>query len=289
MPVAFEELEGSPRLRIAEEGITAQRVFRVAWSDWQAFACELIGSYRVVGDAFVFTAPLEFPGMPNLLVSEVEVEPFDPASPDGTGVSTLRSTPNQYTAGGARVTATYVTTFDVDNQPRTDLPVVPNGTYLTYRGDLGAEYLHTPGRVWRWKDPPTSAQVPDDVNPGLLIPQDSFSLTWHRVALPPWSTIRALRGKVNAAPFLGAPAGTVLFLGAKIKRKFQFVEDGGFWEVAYAFQENTKELSTGDKVGWNFFYKETAVSSEHWVAIEDADENPPYLPGDLTLLFLFGS
>jgi len=247
-----------------------------------------VGSYQVVGGTFVFSPPVEFPGLPSLLVEELEVEPFDPASPDGDGVTTLTSTPNTYTAAGARVTATYRSGFDADNDPREDLPTIPNGTYLTYDADLAAEYLATPGRVWNWVDPPNNPPVPDDVNPGLLLPQGSFRLTWHRVARPPWSTIRSLRGKVNAATFVGAPAGTVLFLGARATRKFQFIEHGGFWKLEYAFQENTKELSTGAKVGWNHFYKETAVAGEHWVAIEDADGNPPYEAADLTPLFLFG-
>jgi hypothetical protein len=287
MSVSFEELEGSPRLSVNESGITAWRSFRVAWADWPAFCGELIGSYRVVGGSFIFTAPLEFPGFPNLVVSDIQVEPFDPACPDGTGVGTLAATPNQYTAGGARIAVMYTTAFDVDNQPRADLPTVPKGTYLTYRADLGAEYVATPGRTWRWQaagDP----VVPDDVNPGLLIPQGTFHLTWHRVALPPWGTIRALRGKVNGGTFVGAPAGTVLFLGARVRRQFHFFQLGGFWEVQYTFQENTKELTTAAKVGWNYFYKEAKVGSEHWVPIADEDGNAPYGAGDLTQLFVFG-
>lgn len=285
MAVSFEELEGSPKLQISEQGIVAQRAYRIAWSDWPAFARELIGSYQVVSDSLVFTAPLEFPGFPNLVVSELEIEPFDPANPDGTGVSTLRSAPNKYSSGGARVTAIYTTAFDVKNNARVQLPSVPDGTYLTYQADLGAEYVTTPARIWQWKDAPGNSQVPADVNPGLLIPQSAFQLVWHRVALPPWDKIRELRGKVNDAAFVGSPAGTVLFLGARITRKFHFIQDGGFWEVELSFQENTKELSTGDKVGWNHLYKETKVGSEHWVQIEDEDGNAPYQSGDLSLLF----
>jgi hypothetical protein len=287
MTVSFEELEGSPRLSVDESGITARRAFRVAWADWPAFCRELIGSYEVVGGTFVFTPPLAFPAFSNLVVADIQIEPFDPASPDGTGIATLAATPNAYTAGGARITATYVTAFDVDNQPRPQLPQVPKGTYLTYRADLGAEYVATPGRIWRWDDAEQSV-VPDDVNPGLLIPQGTFHLTWHRVALPPWDAIRELRGKVNDASFVGAPAGTVLFLGARVRRQFHFFALGGFWEVQYTFQENTKELASGAKVGWNYFYKELKVDDEHWVPIADEDGNPPYGPGDLTQLFVFG-
>jgi hypothetical protein len=288
MPAQFEELEGSPKLAVSEQGMTAWRSFRVAWADWPAFCGELIGSYQVVGGTFVFTEPLEFPGFPNLVVSDIQLEPFDPASPDGTGVGTLGAAPNAYSAGGARVTATYTTAFDVGNEPRPELPKVPKGTYLTFRADLGAEYMATPGRIWRWQAPPANPVVPDDVNPGLLIPQGTFHLTWHRVALPPWSTMRELRGKVNDATFVGAPAGTVLFLGARVRRRFHFVALGGFWEVQYTFQENTKELTSGAKVGWNHFYKETKVAGEHWVAIADEDGNAPYGAGDLTQLFVFG-
>ncbi len=69
MPVAFEELEGSPKLHVSEQATTAQRLFRVAWSDWPAFARELLGSYQLVGGAFTFVAPRPFPDMPNLLVT----------------------------------------------------------------------------------------------------------------------------------------------------------------------------------------------------------------------------
>lgn len=288
MPTAFEELENSPRVHVTQQGTTAKRLFKVAWADWQAFARELIGRYKVVGDKWVFQKPIAFPGLKNLLVSELEIEPFDPGGPDGDGVSSLKSAPNRYTAGGALLTATYATAFDADNQSRADLPIVPDGTYLTFKAELSAEYFTTPGRVWRWLDPPDHPKVPPDINPGLLLPQGSFTLTWHRVPLPPWSTIRALRGKVNAAGFLGSPAGTVLFIGARAAREFQFIEDGGFWEVQYAFLENTKELSTAAKVGWNYLYNEEKVGTEHWVAIRDEDGNSPYAGADFSLLFSFG-
>ena len=149
MPVPFEELAGSPTIEITPEGTRAQRVFRVDWADWQEFAHEVVGRYRVVGCAFVFERPLEFPDMPNLVVSDLKVEPFDPGNPDGQGVSTLVSGTNAYPAG-ARITAIYDTLFDADNRPRADLPGVPEGTYLTYDADLGAEYKAIPGRVWHW-------------------------------------------------------------------------------------------------------------------------------------------
>src|SRR5947209_17764449 len=105
MSVSFEELEGSPRLQVGETGMTAWRSFRVAWADWPDFCRELIGSYRVVGGSFVFTAPREVPGFPNLVLSGIELVPFDPASADGTGAVTLVAAPNACTVGGARLPA----------------------------------------------------------------------------------------------------------------------------------------------------------------------------------------
>jgi hypothetical protein len=198
----------------------------------------------------------------------------------------LVSSPNDYPY--ALVTAHYRTLYDRDNQPRDDLPAVPEGTILTYSGDLGAEYLTVPGRVWHWDAPPANPQVPDDIQPALLLPSGAYRLTWRRVPLPPWSAIRQLRGKVNASTFVGAGAETVLFLGARATREFQFLDEGGFWRMEYSFLESTKTLSGGAQAGWNHFYKETAAGGEHWVRILDADGNPPYRTGDFSQLFLFG-
>jgi len=289
MTVEFEELEGSPRFEVRDDETVAIRHFRVMWSSWRTFVRELLGQYEIRGGQYHFVPPTGLDGFPHLLVSEVMVEPFDPASPYGAHVRSLGKGTNDYPLGGAKVTAIYRTRFDEHNASRTKLPAVPQGTYLTFRADVAAEYLATPGRTWRWDAPPDYPAVAPDVQPGLLLPQSLFYLTWHRVPMPPWDTIRALRGKVNASEFVGSPPGTVLFLGAKVRREFQFLADDTFWRVEYAFQENVKELETGGKVGWNHWYRETAVSGEHWVAIADEDGNPPYASADFSALFSFGS
>ena len=285
MSVAIEELDGSPRFRIAESGTTAVRRLLVAWNQWQALARELVGTYRVVGGGFSFVAPSHVL-LNNLIVSELAVDPWPEEKITSGALTSIASSPNDYPH--AVVTATYRTIYDANNQPRDDLPSVPAGTILTYSADLGAEYMTVPGRVWRWVDPPDNPKVPEDVNPGLLIPSGAYQLTWRRVPRPPWNKIRELRGKVNSGTFVGAPAGTVLFLGARATREFQFLEEGGFWRIEYSFLECTKELTTGAKVGWNYFYKELKVGSEHWVRIEDQDGGAPYRQGDLTQLFQFG-
>lgn len=289
MSVSFEELEGSPRFEVRDDETVAIRFFRVDWNDWLQFARELLGRYEVRGGQFYFVPPLGLAGFAHLLVSELQVEPFEPSCPQGESLRSLSSGTNRYPIGGAKVTAIYRTRFDENNASRTKLPVVPRGTFLTFRADLAAEYLATPGRTWRWDASPDFPAVAPDVQPGILLPQSLFQLTWHRVALPPWDAIRALRGKVNSSEFVGAPPGTVLFLGARVRREFQFLADSGFWRVEYAFQENVKELSTGEKVGWNHCYRESAVDGEHWVALADEDGNPPYANADFSSLFSFGT
>lgn len=286
MSVAFEELEGSPRIRVNEQGTTAVRTFRVAWSDWQRFATDLVGTYRVLGAATQFVPPIEFPGLPNLIVGDVQVEPFDAGNPDRSSAITLGASTNTYSAGGAKVTATYRTMFDERNRSRPDLPQVPDGTYLTYAADLGSQRTTVPGRAWTWSG--SSERVSDDINPGILLPSGVFTLRWQRVPFPPWTQIRNLRGKLNAGSFLSAPAGTVMFLGARASRRFQFVEDGGFWNLDYTFSENTKTLSDGSTpVGWNYFYKESALAGEHWVPIVNGESAPPYASGNFLQLFSF--
>ena len=287
MSITFEELAGSPAIRVGERETTAVRVFRVAWDDWPAFARELTGSYARVGCSFLFRPPLEFPGLPNLAVSEIEVAPFVADGPSGELVSTLTSGTNRYPDGGARVTATYRTMFDANNGVRGDLPSVPAGTYLTYAAELGAETERVPGRVWHWVAT-GSPIVPADVSPGVLIPTGSYRLTWQRVAAPPWSAMRELRGKVNDATFLSAPAGCVLFLGATARHQFPLAEAGNFWTIEYAFAERTVPLGAGSG-GWNHFYKEQAAAGEHWVEIADDSDNRPYRSGEFAELFEFGS
>jgi hypothetical protein len=286
MAAAFEELAGSPRIRVNEQGTTAVRTFRVAWADWQEFVRDLIGTFRVLGLATQFVPPIEFPGLPNLIVTDVQVEPFDPENPDGSSVIGLGFYTNTYNVAGARITATYRTIFDERSPSRSDLPGVPSGTFLTYSADLGSERTAVPGRAWTWSG--SSERVADDINPGIHMPHGSFTLRWQRVPNPPWSQIRQLRGKVNTSKFLSAPPGTVMFQGARASRRFQFVEDGGFWNLDYMFAENTKTLSDGrTNVGWNYFFKEAALAGENWVAIENQDGNPPYASGNFLQLFTF--
>lgn len=285
MSVVFEELEDSPRIHIREHGTLATRIFRVEWDDWQEFVGSLLGSYQIVGCSYLFVPPLEFPGLPNLVVSDVLVEPFDPENPEGSEVLTLLSGTNRYPAAGAKITVQYETLFEANGIDRADLPSVPEGTYLTFGADLGSEQVSTPGRLWKWDDVDAKKLTPDR-NPQLLIPTTTYRLAWHRVVSPPWDAMRALRGAINGDTFAGAPAGTLLFSGARVRRQFQWLDGGGFWRVEYTFQERTVPLEDDELGGWNYFYDEVSAG---WVKIKDGSGNPPYRDGDFSALFEMGT
>lgn len=291
LPYGAEELEGSPIVEIEEDGTSATRLFRLPnWDEWRRFARDLIGHYLFIGDVFYFVRPIEFPGFVNLIVSRIRVEPLDPQHPVGD-LNFLRVGTNQYPDAGAKLSVHYKTVYDTDNQQHPDNPKVPRGTYLSYRVDLSTEVETIPGRSWVY-DIGGAPPLPDDIQPKLIRPSGGYTLTWHRVIRPPWSAIRLLRGKLNSASFLGAAPGTVLFLGARMTRQFQFLETGGFWEIRYSFAEDTKKLKDQQtSVGWNYFPRRSEnPGDENWAPIRHANSSPaepPYQSGDFNLLFQF--
>ena len=264
MPTAFEELDNSPHLEIVEGKLTARRVFLVSWQDWPTFVGELYGAYVFSGGEWNYTPPATFPGDDSLVARRISVEPFPADRPLVAALAALETATNQYPF--AKVTVGY------ERIPASDArrPHVRNGTYLEILSDLAAEYVTVPGRNWRWRDAPAE-RLPDDVAPGLLIPCEDLHLRWTRVPLPPWDAIRSLRGKINDDVFLGNPAGTVLFLGAKSRHDFQLI-DTGLWRVDLHFK--VKEP------GWNFAFKQDAG----WQVVEDSGGQTPYQEADLTEL-----
>lgn len=278
MSIPFAELEGSPTIHITASGATATRVFRVDWDDWQAFAEQLTGGWRRVAGEYLMIEPAPLPGVENVVVDSLHVAPFDPRNPAGEGVASPALGMNRYPAAGARLTVHYksVANDDTDDESGLARPDIHPGTTLSYRADLNVTTVSVPGRAWHWavEDAP---KVPDDINPGIILPTGSYIAQWDRVASPPWSAIRALRGKVNGSAFFDAPAGALLFLGAKASRKFEFLRNASLWTVEYAFEERA--------VAWNRFFRD---ETNAWTEIADAGDNPPYASGDFATLFQFG-
>ncbi len=286
MATPFEELAGSPTIRFHDGSFTATRRLLVAWDQAIVFLVELYGGWRLIGNELSYDPPSSFPGVPAALVTDVTIEPFPADNPQADHVMTLASSTNGYDR--ALLNVTYGIAFDLDNRSRADLPVVPAGTYLNYRGEIGLESVATPGRNWKWAT--DSASVGDDVRPAIVTPTEDFTLTWYRVPRPPWDSIRNLRGRVNDAEFLNFAPGTVLLRGSETKRDFQ-VLDAGMWRLAYRFKVRTvpSTATAGVQRGWNHHYRRNASASEHWLEIADQDNNRPYAAGSFEELFQFGA
>ncbi len=273
MAIDFEELQGSPRLRIGQGESIAQRVFRVAWDDWQAFSESLVGGWRETGGAYTYLSPIAFPGLSQFYVDDLEIDPFDPGNPVGDQVESVARGTNIYPAAGARVTATYRARGTARLR---DQPPIQEGTFLTYQAHVGVDQSVAPGRDWVWES--DTAKLPGDMNLSLLVPIGTFSLTWHMVARPPWQAIRQLRGQINNTPFLDVAAERVLFLGARVRREFEFLDQLSRWVVTYEFAEHVSSWNQLRRPGVGFARIEDAVSGA-----------TPYESGNFEALFQFGS
>ncbi|MCA9246858.1 MAG: hypothetical protein KDA42_07070 [Planctomycetales bacterium] len=273
MAIAFEELEGSPTIEVGGKGAAARREFRVAWTDWRAFAESLIGGWKKTGTSFRRVPGLAFPGLDDVFVEHVSVRPFSEFAPDGSAIESLERGVNAYPTGGARVTVDYesIKTTNVGFEP-----AIEAGTYLTYTSSLDEELVVTPSSAWVWTD--DDSTVPDSIETDLRLPLGRLRVGWHFVPLPPWTAIRTLRGRVNDASFFGAPAGTLQFLGARIEQKFSFLTGPSIYTITYDFSERT--------TAWNNFFKPGAGFTEISHGIDGAT---PYAEGDFGALFEFAA
>jgi hypothetical protein len=266
MSLAFQELAGSPRIRILETGkVVAEREFYVAWDDWVEFVNRLRGLYFAAGTqgAMLF-APAYFPGNPALRVTSIAVSPLDEQSPDGDATLTDLSTGMNTYAGGARVHVEYGL-LDASGDKRK--PPHPAGTFLRWERDIGVDMLSIPARYWKWSGGPSTI-LEDDLPIGVRVPVATHTLIWSNVVAPPYETIRATRGTVNADAILGAVPGCLLFVGAKITEIYQL--DGSLrYTLQYVFTEKTVPLVSDPAavVGHNYFYYGPGSSGENWFPV----------------------
>lgn len=284
MPVEFEELEGSPQIRLSRQELTGLRIFKIAWSDWPAFIADLWGYWLAVGDSVIYVAGSSFAGLPGLWPSDIRIEPFQPDSPL-PGTVSLSGLQNVY--ADAKVTVQYAPFPGSDGRK----PRVPNGTFLVASGEVASQSIALPGRTWKWPD---GTIVEDDVSPGLLVPEETIKLLWRWVPQPPWSAMRSCRGCVNNATFMGYDAEQVLFIGANWEREFQ-VNDTPLWRVDYRFHVRNVQSTAdpGTTFGHNYFYRRNPnalVNPDNWQRLASVTSGAaPFASVDFSQLFEFGS
>jgi len=288
MTVAFEELDNSPKESFDDGSFTARRRFKVAWNDRLDFLQELYGGYKMVGGQFVFVPRASYPPVPQAIVTNVEIEPYPPDKPSDQ-ITALSNGINGYPY--AIVAATYKIKEDNSqssaNQP--SLPSVPDGTFLTYSSDTGGEFLMTPGAAW--KSSPGDKTLKDEVGVPIFIGHEDFTLSWQRVARPPWAAMRDIRGHVNASQFMIYEAETVMYLGSRPSIEFQ-LQQPSTWKLEHRFsvKQIEKTASPGSYVGWNHYWFDEAEAGEHWLKLVDAEAggDSPYQTADFSKLFQFG-
>lgn len=279
MATAFKELGGSPVEQYGADGFSAWREFLIAWEDRDQFAAEVLGQAAQSGGP----RGVGYPGKPAVRATSIRFEPFDPTRPDHKPLADLTRDLNSYSQSFAKAKVEYRTLA----APRPEDPKTPEGTYLTYRMRFSTEYVPLVARGWQWADNP-AIPVPDDLQITLSVPITEHQVTWHRVVNPPWGAIRALQGKVNAAPFLGAAPGTLLLEGADADKQFQTGFDAQqpelFWRIHYVFRE--RAVKFGSQVyGWNYHFREKPAG---WAALVQ-NGRPLYESADFTPLFQFAA
>jgi len=271
MAVAKEELDGSPTLTWSRKGGTAVQKFRIAWNDINAFVREVFPSAYVSGSYIIIPKAASFPGKYWLIADNVSIEPFDPNYPQG-----LFDIPNYYPTG-ARVTVNYKTPeFDQQNNSA-DGPGGQSITFVKHKVTIGGEFLTYPSPACSWDAPsdytlstspgdanrptPRDYALAEDMQVAVTIPLIEHQLTWPHVAFPPWLAIRQCVGKVNAYPFAGAPAETLLFLGADGDRE---ITNEGIrcWSLDYKLSEkNQNAINPANPQGWNHFLRPDGPSA----------------------------
>jgi len=278
MAVIFRELAGSPEERYTLEGFTARRTFLIPWEERHAFAAEILGDAAVHGGQ----PWVRYPGREGVFAVSIAFSPADPESllsDEAAGTDLLKDLAS-YAGSFARAVVEY---RSVPPQDRSDGPVAPNETQLSYRMEHG--FLERPllasGFVAE-DDPQTP--LPPELPLSHVVPYTDHWLIWRQVVGPPWQAIRDLQGTVNNDTFLGAAAGTLLFLGADADKLFRGSFDEGAspfcWELRYHFREMAIKHG-GEVFGWNHLHR---TQPPGFVLIQDAS-GPLYDSGDFSRLF----
>ena len=277
MTVPFKELAGSPSETFADGGMSAVRMFLVAWSDRRQFVRELLGSAYGLGG----TAAVRYPGTQLVQPVRVDVKAFtDDVTPQV--LTDLETGLNAYDSF-AEVTAQYQTV--ADKLPGGETIDLQERTWLSYRASGAAEAVVITGENHEWAD---GVRTKD---PELLllqrVPIVEHHLDWHNVLDPPLAAIHANVGKVNIAAWHGFAAETMLFDAWSADREFALLEDGTdvvtAWKLSYVFRERRVNIPilqpAGGSItgGWNHYYRTKPQADMGWDVLKDVNGHKPYI------------
>lgn len=262
MPIAFEELDGSPIESVSDNGVEVLRKFKCAWGDRLTLARELIGSVTSDGEGgYITTAPATYGPLSAATVDRVTIEPFG-------SVQAMPGDAQQSSYAHAVLTVRY------------------GNTRFRYVGDAGtlaseelepvAEFVTLPSQQLKWgaSGPPLR---PDEA-PGRLLRGLDWVYTRHRV--PELNAaIFDLVGKVNEATVTSNTLGftfaaeTLLYNPPTLRRTITS-NGADAWQVTYRF--------TYRPTGWNRFWR---PDTDTYVQLyNNAGAINVYEPGDFLQL-----
>ena len=276
--LTFQELGGSPHEKYTLDGFSATRWFVIPWEQRADFVQAVFGNSAQP----LVERRLVYPGRTDVFAYTLDFEPLESDMIGVRMLANLKTDLGDYDGSFAKATVRYSTT---DGKDRNDLQVGEDGTSLTYRMIIDSEESLLPTGGWVWTD--TNTAIPAGTEILKKIPITEHVLTWGQVIDPPWTAINACQGKINAATFLGCPAGTLLFRGAEANKLYQ--RGAGIvgdpipfaWVIKYTFRERSVKMN-GQVYGWNHFYRE---SSGNWIPIQHVSSSL-YDSGDFDSLFI---
>jgi|GEM_PF-4419481 len=211
MAITLENL-GAPSFKYTDEGALQATWERKIpdWADVADFLLELEGSTAQAGQSLFRVGQSNFPGKDWLLLSSVDVEPFDAnrATTDDTyGVPTCDA--------GAKVTLHYRTleynTGPAGQDPDPDEPDVEPYVTWTVDGDAGMVRADHDSVKWKIADTEGNQDVAEDAEYAFPVPIVRHSLQWHKLPKVPLQNLIYMLGKVNSVTFLGHGPESVLF------------------------------------------------------------------------------
>ena len=262
-------LDGKPRWQelpwsetYGVDGADATRTFLVPFDQKEQALIELQGNSTVGG-----TDRQHHPNIPRLIVDTIKISPYNP-KPDQNCYVDPETEAATYTDSYLQFDITYKLYASgwTNSEPSSETFEVPHG-YINYEVTSAKEAIVLPSNELRFKDDQDEEQLLVNKQ-GIVnyVPVTNHIITWDYVQNPPIDAIRKKLGQVNAAPFLGAKAGTLLFDSVKANRRAAVTPDGSSflelnWKLSYTFKEkyivdglgNDLGLN-GDAAGWSYIY-----------------------------------
>lgn len=213
-------------------GNVVTRTLRCAWSDRVALQKYLIGGSQQIGGVTIINAGQPHPDYNLLFAAEIDIEGEGAKSNTGTNVVayeravlTVQYKPVQYAAGST------TSTLSVDFSSQ--IITLPRSQPMLKFGDGAGEDL------------------PPEDNPGFRTTNTSFEFTRYGLTSIPVAAILAAElSPVSSAYFFGAPAGTIIFDGARSLERTVSL-GATVIDLSLRFVSNP--------LGWNFAFDKTGA------------------------------